>query len=45
MGIAIDSIGLFENRDESVKTSLELCRKAAEPCMEQSGYQVSIALS
>lgn len=39
MGITIDSIGLFENRDRSVKTSLELCRKAAEPCMEQSGYK------
>lgn len=39
MGITIDSIGLFENRDKSVKTSLELCRKAAEPCMEQSSHK------
>ncbi|NOY68019.1 MAG: hypothetical protein GXP53_00790 [Deltaproteobacteria bacterium] len=39
MGITIDSIGLFENSDRSVKTSLELCRKAAVPCIEQSGYE------
>jgi len=25
MGIKIDSIGLFENKNKSVKTSLELC--------------------
>jgi len=37
MGITIDSIGLFENKDKLVKTSLELCRLAAEPCIEQSG--------
>ncbi len=39
MGIAIDSIGLFENSDNSVKTSLELCKRAAEPCIAQSGYK------
>jgi 3-oxoacyl-[acyl-carrier-protein] synthase III len=38
MGITINSIGLFENKDKSVKTSLELCRRAAEPCIEQSAY-------
>ena len=38
MGIKIDSIGLFENKDKSVRTSLELCRLAAEPCIEQSAY-------
>ena len=38
MGITINSIGLFENKNKSVKTSLELCRRAAEPCIKQSGY-------
>jgi 3-oxoacyl-[acyl-carrier-protein] synthase III len=38
MGITINSIGLFENKEKSVKTSLELCRRAAEPCIEQSAY-------
>jgi 3-oxoacyl-[acyl-carrier-protein] synthase III len=38
MGITINSIGLFENKDKSVKTSLELCRRAAEPCIEQSAF-------
>jgi len=38
MGITIDSIGLFENKNKSVKTSLELCRRAAEPCIKQSSY-------
>jgi len=36
MGIKIDSIGLFENKNKSVKTSLELCRRAAEPCIKYS---------
>ena len=38
MGITIDSIGLFENKDKSVKSSRELCRLAAESCIEQSSY-------
>jgi 3-oxoacyl-[acyl-carrier-protein] synthase III len=38
MGITIDSIGLFENKDQSVKSSRELCRRAAESCIEQSAY-------
>jgi len=38
MGTTIDSIALFENRDKSVKTSLELCKLAAEPCINQSSY-------
>jgi len=38
VGITIDSIGLFENKNKSVKTSLELCRRAAEPCIKQSAY-------
>jgi 3-oxoacyl-[acyl-carrier-protein] synthase III len=38
MGITIDSIGLFENKNKSVKTSLELCRRAAEPCIKKSAY-------
>jgi len=38
MGITINSIGLFENKNKSVKTSLELCRRAAEPCIKKSTY-------
>ena len=38
MGIKIDSIGLCENKNKSVKTSLELCRRAAEPCIKHSAY-------
>ena len=38
MGIKIDSIGLCENKNKSVKTSLELCRRAAEPCIKYSAY-------
>jgi 3-oxoacyl-[acyl-carrier-protein] synthase III len=38
MGITINSIGLFKNKNKSVKTSLELCRRAAEPCIKQSAY-------
>jgi 3-oxoacyl-[acyl-carrier-protein] synthase III len=29
---------LFENKNKSVKTSLELCRRAAEPCIKKSAY-------
>jgi len=39
MGISINSIGLYDNHDKSVKTSLELCRRAAEPCIEKSAYK------
>ena len=38
MGIKIDSIGLCENKNKSIKTSLELCRRAAEPCIKFSAY-------
>ena len=38
MGITISSIGLCENKNKSVKTSLELCRRAAEPCIKHSAY-------
>jgi 3-oxoacyl-[acyl-carrier-protein] synthase III len=38
MGITINSIGLFENKNKSIKTSLELCRRAAEPCIKKSAY-------
>ena len=51
MGITINSIGLFENKNKSVKTSLELCRRAAEPCIKKSscskediGLVVSVAV-
>lgn len=36
MGVKIDSIGVFENNDGAVTTALELCRRAATPCIEQS---------
>ena len=39
MGIKINSIGVYENNDGAVKTSLELCRRAAEPCIKNSPYQ------
>ncbi len=39
MGTKINSIGVFENNDRSVKTSIELCRLAAEPCIQQSTYK------
>ena len=38
MGITMDSIGLFENKNKSVKTSSNCCRRAAEPCIKQSTY-------
>jgi 3-oxoacyl-[acyl-carrier-protein] synthase III len=38
MGIKIDSIGLCENKNKSVKTSMELCRRAAEPCIKYSAF-------
>ncbi|MBW2598895.1 MAG: hypothetical protein JRC60_02100 [Deltaproteobacteria bacterium] len=38
MGIRIESIGLFENNNGAVKTSLELVRRAAEPCIAGSRY-------
>jgi 3-oxoacyl-[acyl-carrier-protein] synthase III len=38
MGIKIDSIGLCENKNKSIKTSLELCRRAAEPCIKYSAF-------
>ena len=51
MGTKINSIGIYENNDRAVKTSLELCRLAAEPCIQQStckrediGLLVSVAV-
>jgi 3-oxoacyl-[acyl-carrier-protein] synthase III len=51
MGITIDSIGLFENEDQSVKSSRELCKRAAESCIEQAtcnkediGLLISVAV-
>ncbi|MEA3471027.1 MAG: hypothetical protein U9R24_04865, partial [Thermodesulfobacteriota bacterium] len=38
MGVRIESIGLFENDNGAAKTSIELVKKAAEPCIEQSRY-------
>ena len=39
MGIKIDSIGLYENKNKTVKTSLELCRRAAPgPSIKYSAY-------
>jgi 3-oxoacyl-[acyl-carrier-protein] synthase III len=34
MGIRVESVGLFENREGSVKTALELIKRAAEPCIK-----------
>jgi 3-oxoacyl-[acyl-carrier-protein] synthase III len=39
MGITINSIGLCENKNKSIKTSMELCRRAAEPCIKKSAYK------
>jgi 3-oxoacyl-[acyl-carrier-protein] synthase III len=39
MGITINSIGLCENKNKSVKTSMELCRRAAEPCIKKSAFK------
>jgi 3-oxoacyl-[acyl-carrier-protein] synthase III len=39
MGIRVESVGLFENRDGAVKNALELVRRAAEPCISKSRYE------
>jgi len=39
MGIKIDTIGLYPNKNKTVKTALELCRRAAEPCIKHSAYK------
>jgi 3-oxoacyl-[acyl-carrier-protein] synthase III len=38
MGIRIESVGVFENNDGSVNNSLELVKRAAEPCIDQSRH-------
>ncbi len=38
MGTRVESVGVFANRDGSVTNSIELVRRAAEPCLEGSMY-------
>jgi len=39
MRVRVESIGLFENKDGLIKSSIELIRRAAQDCIQKSRYE------